>query len=71
MAVGAGEFLHKLEIPKFHNEPALVGVEKPVEYPNRYRRFARALAGATRMMLFPGQHMELPLGRDGKVRPMV
>jgi hypothetical protein len=20
MAVGAGEFLHKLEIPKFHNE---------------------------------------------------
>ena len=32
MAVGAGEFLHQLEIPKFHNEPALVGVEKPVDF---------------------------------------
>ena len=31
-AVGAGEFLHKLEIPKFHNEPALVGVEKLVDF---------------------------------------
>ena len=31
-AVGAGEFLHKLEIPKFHNEPALVGVEKSVDF---------------------------------------
>jgi hypothetical protein len=27
-AVGAGEFLHTLEIPKFHNEPAFVRVEK-------------------------------------------
>ena len=31
-AVGTGEFLHKLEIPKFHNEPALVGVEKLVDF---------------------------------------
>jgi hypothetical protein len=31
-AVGAGEFLHKLEIPEFHNEPALVGVEKTVDF---------------------------------------
>jgi hypothetical protein len=31
-AVGAGEFLHKLEIAKFHNEPALVSVEKPVDF---------------------------------------
>ena len=29
-AVGAGEFLHELEIAKFHNEPALVSVEKEV-----------------------------------------
>jgi hypothetical protein len=31
-AVGAGEFLHKLEIPKFHNQSALVGIEKPVDF---------------------------------------
>ena len=30
--VGASEFLHKFEIPKFHNEPALVGVEKAVDF---------------------------------------
>jgi hypothetical protein len=29
---GAGEFLDKPEIPKCHNEPALVGVEKPVDF---------------------------------------
>ena len=31
-AVGADEILHKLEIPKFHNQPALVGVEKLVDF---------------------------------------
>ena len=31
-AVGTGEFLHKLEIPKFDDEPALVGIEKPVDF---------------------------------------
>ena len=31
-AVGAGEFLHKLEIPQFDNEPALVDVEKLVDF---------------------------------------
>ena len=30
--VDAGEFLHKLEIAELHNEPALVGVEKLVDF---------------------------------------
>ena len=31
-AVGAGKFLHELEIAKFDNEPALVSVEKEVDF---------------------------------------
>jgi hypothetical protein len=31
-AIATGEFLHKLEIPHFHDEPALVGIEKPVDF---------------------------------------
>ena len=31
-AVGTGKFLHKPEIPEFHDEPALVGIEKPVDF---------------------------------------
>src|ERR1700752_1264516 len=30
--VGAGEFLNKFEIPKFHNEPTLVGVEEAINF---------------------------------------
>ena len=30
--VCTSKFLHKLEIPKFHNEPALVGVEKSIDF---------------------------------------
>jgi hypothetical protein len=31
-AVGSGEFLHKLETTKFHDEPTLVGVEKVIDF---------------------------------------
>jgi hypothetical protein len=30
--MGAGEFLHKLNIPEFHNEPTLVGAEEPADF---------------------------------------
>ena len=30
-AVGSGEFLHEVEIPKFYNEATLVGIEEPVD----------------------------------------
>ena len=30
--MGAGEFLHKLNIPEFHNEPTLVGAEEPAAF---------------------------------------
>ena len=31
-AIGAGEFLHKLNIPEFHNEPTLVGAEELADF---------------------------------------
>ena len=30
--MGAGEFLHKLNIPEFHNGPTLVGAEEPAAF---------------------------------------
>jgi hypothetical protein len=30
--VGASEFLYKSEIPKFHNEPTLVGVKESIDF---------------------------------------
>ena len=27
-----GKFLHRVEIPKFCNEPTLVGIEEPVDF---------------------------------------
>jgi hypothetical protein len=47
-AVGAGEFLHKLEIPKFHYKAALVDVEETVGF----RLADRLLKGDA------GQHFE-------------
>ena len=31
-AVGAGEFLHQLEIPKLDDQPPLIGIEKEIDF---------------------------------------